>query len=586
MRYENKHGRLEAGKMKPLQLGIGKRIARLVALATFASVLTAATANTFFQIDRDIDIRRSGLESTAFALASAAGDAVATRNSQNAEVALTAISRVPDIEMAAIILPDGSTLASMGQSVYLKDQVVSPNDGKLVLLYKGKLPVTVDIVKGGEIKGRLTMVGNISSLRQQLLSTVVTTFILALLAAALGVFAARPLQRRIVGPLTILTQAIQQLRSSRDYSTNLEDDNTPDEAGVLVKAFNGLMSDIRFRDQALQHLAYNDPLTGLSNRVGFQRDLEEWLQRPFEKPKGAVALINIHGFRAMNDAFSHTIGDAILMTVAATMKSALREDASLARYGGDEFALLLRDSENEADIEMAFSRIQAGFFQPIAIGDLELHITLTAGAVTIFDRKDDEAKPDELLRHADLALADAKSQVPGRLQFFRDPMSVLVQEETSLGQALRQATKEGAFELHYQVQFDLQHNRVSGYEALVRWRHPEMGFISPAKFIPLAERIGVIGTIGDWVLAEGCRQAATWVRHGQIPRIMSINVSPAQILAAGFVEKVRKSLRTSGLSPKHLCLELTESMFVGSKYAETVVVLETLAKDGVQLSLG
>ncbi len=499
--------------------------------------------------------------------------------------ALTAVSRIPDILMARIILEDGITLASMGQTAYLSNDVVMQNDGPLSLLFKGTLPVSVDIIKGGMVCGKLVMLGDIRSLRRQIVLSIVTTFAAAVLAALVGVFASRPLQRRIVGPLTELTRTIQNIRSSRAYDTSLRDDNTPDEAGVLVKAFNGLMTDIRSRDDALQKLAYNDPLTSLANRVSFQATLSDWMESSAPQHTGSVALLHIHGFRTMNDAFGHGIGDALLQTVATTINNSVRDDVTVARYGGDEFALLLRKPETAADVEISLARIHAAFFKPVKIGELEVHINLTAGAVLLAGRSKADTAIETILQHADLALADAKHQMAGKVQFFRPELAATVQEDTVLGQALRQATKSGAFELHYQAQFDVQTERVSGFEALLRWTHPLRGPISPAVFIPLAERIGLISVIGDWVLTEGCKQAAAWRRQGQPERIMSVNVSPAQILAAGFVEKVRAALSKSGLPPHMLCLELTESMFVGAYYAETAIVLETLAKDGVMLAL-
>jgi diguanylate cyclase (GGDEF)-like protein len=571
--------------VQTLRHTIGKRISRLVLVAIFASVLSAATLHIVFQVMRDIDTRKQSMTATAYALASAAGDATANQDSAAAASALSAVSRIPDLDVAIISLDDGSVLASMGQTTYLTRDLIVDRDSWLSMLLKGKLPVAVEIVKGADRKGTLTIIADISSLRLHLAESILVILAAAMFTSLLGVIAAKPLQQRIVGPLTQLTKTIQTLRSSRDYATVLEDDNTPDETGVLVKAFNGLMSDIRFRDRALKQLAYNDPLTGLPNRVSFQRDLSDWLERPFEKPAGAVVLLNIHGFRSMNDTFSHTIGDGILLSVAAGLKSALAHHAVLARYGGDEFAILLPDAANESDVAMAVSRITTKFGSPVKIGALDLHVTLTSGAVTIFDRSAEAATTDEILRHADLALAEAKLLTPGTLQVFSSPMAEKVHRDTELKQALRQACDKSEFIIHYQCQFDLQTNSVSGFEALVRWKHPERGFISPAVFIPLAEQLGLVGIIGEWVLLESCKQAVAWRRNTRSERVMSVNVSPAQILAAGFVEKVRMALRKSGLPPHLLCLELTESMFLGAKFAETVTILEALAKDGVKLAL-
>jgi diguanylate cyclase (GGDEF)-like protein len=565
--------------------GIKQRIAKLMALTTFLAVLMAALVHTVFQMRRELESRTQGLQAAAHALASATAEAVVQSDKLKVTSTLTAVSRIPDILLATIVLPDGRTLASMGQTTYLSNDVVTAEDDGLSMLYKGVLPVSVEIVKGGQVRARLILMGDVSGLRDEILYAIFGTFAVAMLAALTSVLASGPLQNRIVGPLTDLTKLIQNIRATRTYSEVLPDDNAPDEAGILVKAFNGLMSDVRSRDNALQKLAYFDPLIGLPNRVNFQRSLETWIEASPDHLTGAVVLLNIHGFRAFNDAFSHSIGDALLMTVAATIKSVLNDDATLARYGGDEFALLLRDTATQADVESTMARIQASFIHPLQIGELELDVGLTTGAVLLAGRTGQDGSVDAILRHLDLALADAKSQVPGKVHFFRPELAIVVQEETELGQALRQAAKTGAFQLHYQAQFDVRGNKVSGFEALVRWHHPTRGPVSPAVFIPLAERIGLMSVIGDWVLVEGCLQAAEWCRQGQPERQMSINVSPAQILAAGFVEKVRGALRKSGLPARLLCLELTESIFVGANYAETAIVLETLARDGVVLAL-
>jgi diguanylate cyclase (GGDEF)-like protein len=567
--------------MIPKQLGIGSRIARLVALATFFAVIIAAVLQTTMQLRRDIEQEKQALQSIAFALASATGEAVENQDRAKATTGLTAVSRIPTIVVASIQTATGETLASMGQTAFLDGELFTLHDSNLAMLTKGYLPVSVDIIKGGKICGKLFVLGDIRNLRRQVFMTLLSTFAAALIAAIIGVLASKPLQRRIVGPLTEITNAIQNIRRSRNYSSNLPDQSTNDEAGILVKAFNSFMSDIRFRDNALQQLAYNDPLTGLPNRVSFQRTVDEHLEQRPDPLKGGILLMNIHGFRSLNDAFSHSIGDAILMTVAATIKSALRDDATLARYGGDEFALLLRDLTTEGETEMAFARIQSLFSKPLQIGELELHVSLTCGALILSG----EPTSNDALRHVDLALAEAKNMLSGRVQFFRPQFAESVEQDTALGQALRQATRDNAFELHYQLQFDLTTNLISGFEALLRWKHATRGNISPAVFIPLAERIGLVSVIGDWVLQEGCRQAAEWRRMGQPDRVMSVNVSLAQILAAGFVEKVRSALRKSGLPPRLLCVELTESIFAGARYADIILILETLAKDGVKLAL-
>jgi diguanylate cyclase (GGDEF)-like protein len=411
------------------------------------------------------------------------------------------------------------------------------------------------------------------------------TFAAAIAAALISILASRPLQHKLGGPLAQLTAAITNMREKRNYQVKLEDTGSTVETNLLVKAFNGFVDDVCARDAALQRLAYIDPLTGLANRVSFQRTLEEWLEQNVKASSGAVVLLNIHGFRSLNDAFSHSIGDAILMTVAAHIQAAIGETTSLARYSADEFVLLLREQTTQTEVEMAIAHVQAQFHNPVQIGELELHVSLTAGALLMGEPECRNIKADEALRCVDLALVEARMTASNRVQFFHSKLAADLQKETELGQALRQAAKNGAFHLHYQCQLNLITNQISGFEALVRWSDPLYGKVSPAVFIPLAERNGLVSIIGDWVLQEACMQGSRWLQQGYPRRIVSVNVSPAQLLAAGFVEKVRAALLKSKLPAEMLCLELTESIFLGGNYGETIALLQILAKDGIKLSL-
>jgi diguanylate cyclase (GGDEF)-like protein len=561
------------------QQGIGARIARLVALATFLAVMTAAIAQTYFQSLTMLHEHKKAMQSTAYAMASATAEATAENNRAKALAGLTAVKRIDEIVVAIIQNKKGDTLASMGQSAFLDTNIIQPTDSDFSMLFKGYIPISVDIVKGGEVIGKFFVLGDIRGLRSQQLLALFSTFAAAFVAAFFAVYASKPLQRRIVGPIADMTKSIEIIKSTRNYSTNLPVQNNSDETTVMINAFNGMMSDIRYRDKSLQDLAYNDPLTGLANRVSFHRTMSEWFEQ--DNPEGALLLLHVQNFRAINDAFGHSIGDALLMTVAAAIKSSLPSSATLARYSGDEFSLLLPDVNTFADVEKQLRNVYLAFSKPIPIGDLELHVSLTLSADIVSNAK----SADEALRHVDLALAEAKTLLSGQILFFQPSMAETLLETTELGQALRQAAKAGQFELHYQPQLDLRSNLITGFEALVRWKHPERGYISPAVFIPIAEKNGIVSVIGEWVLKEACRQAADWAKAGNSKRIMSINVSPAQIMEAGFVEKVRAALSESGLPPNQLCIELTESIFAGNNYTATILTLETMARDGIILAL-
>jgi len=182
-------------------------------------------------------------------------------------------------------------------------------------------------------------------------------------------------------------------------------------------------------------------------------------------------------------------------------------------------------------------------------------------------------------------IAEAKSKSAGTAQIYHPDLSAHVQWQTDLGQALRQAADADLFSVHYQAQFDCIENRITGFEALARWTHPTFGNVSPAQFIPLAERLGIINQIGDFVMRESVRQLCSWRKAGAPERTVSVNVSPAQILQVGFADRVLNLLRQQNLPPQLLCLELTESIFLGDKYSETNLVLQDLRRAGIILAL-
>ncbi len=571
---------------------IAKRIGRLVAVSVFTAVTAAASTISFLNFQRGIEATRSNLEGTAFVLAASTADALVARDQQAAMNSLRAVARIPHVVSTYVIDSDSKLLASVGQGAILNESAADPSTSALQLLSKSTMAVSVDIVKSGQVSGQLVMIANIDDLRYTFLKMALSTLAAGVLAAFLGVMVAKPLQRRVTGPISALTTTIQHLRKSKDYSENIDtsDAKENDEVGVLTRSFNGFMEDIRSRDRSLRQLAYFDPLTGLPNRAFLQRELASLREEKGTMHGGAiVALFNIHGFREMNDAFGHAMGDGILMSVAAHIKQASGASGSnnilVTRFGGDEFALFATGIATVTLAEEAVARVQAAFLKPMSIGQMDLHVSLTAGAYWLAP---DIAFPDdvgELARFADLALTAAKGQGAGRAVFFRPAMAEQLRRETEIVQALRHAINSGGLEVHYQAQLDFRTGLISGFEALARWHHPLQGYISPGVFIPLAERNGLIVAIGDWILRAACREAAQWLYSGERPRVISVNVSPAQIMQAGFIEKVQAALLDADLPAELLCVEITESLFLGDRTPEVIGVLNVLHGMGITLAL-
>ncbi len=572
-------------KTPPATVGIGKRIGRLVAASVFGAIVTVSTSLAFFQVTRDIAARKSNLETTGFVLASGVTDALLAKNRQAALSTFRAASRIRNIRSITVFDPDNHVFASMGQAIYLESDLFTARQSNLALLLKGTMPIAVDIIKGGEKQGRLVMLADISDVRQAFLSTLFTTCLAAAFAGLVAMLASIPLQRRIVTPVVNLTAAMSAIRHSRNYNRDIVEKAAEGEVAILVKNFNGLMSDIRFRDESLKRIAYFDHLTGLASRASFDITLQEFLVKNTveQVQKGAVASIIIHGFRHLNDAFGQTIGNAILLNVAAVLRDKAGPNSIVARRGGNEFAILFENVSSMEEAELALAEVQSAFYAPLKILHLELNITLTCGLLVLEQLP--AASAETSLHAAALALASAKAMGQGRAMIYRPEMADAMKRETQLDQDLRHAIGNGEMQLHYQIQYDFKSGLVTGFESLARWKHPERGFISPTLFIPAAERNGMIVMLGDWVLRDACRQGRVWLDAGHVARKISVNVSPAQLLEAGFTTKVKAALDEHDFPAAQLCLEITESLFLGTTMTTVQQILKSLSELGVQLAL-
>ncbi|MGB9143291.1 MAG: EAL domain-containing protein [Aestuariivirga sp.] len=561
---------------------IGKRIATLVAVTVLMSILTIASLLVWFQVTENIASRKNGLRATAFVYASAIAEPVARGDGGQARSILSSIARVPDVLFATALDSHNHALAKMGNAIFLEDDVILQEQGTLAMLTKGTLPVAVDIVRGGETIGRLVLIADVRPVRSQLLWTLLATVMAALLASLIGAVIAVPLQRRITVPILSLIAAMRQIKESRHYTTKVNH-TADDETGDLVDTFNQMITEISYRDNALERMAYFDPLTGLANRQYFQKQVEDYLGTLKDKDfSAALYLLDLDEFKQINDAFGHTTGDALLMNVAAILKQETADDCILARLGGDEFVIVARNVASESGAQEKLAPFIAALYQPLKILRQEMRISTSVGVAMI---PRDGKSMDELMRRADLALYSAKREGPGLVHFFQPAMEAAVKAQADTAQALHQAISNNEFESHYQPQFDLWTGDVHGFESLIRWRRPERGLISPDQFISVAENTGLIRPIGNWILRNSCRHGRTWIDEGHGEREISVNISVVQLLQADFPDEVSAILRETGFPPHLLCLELTESLFIGKSVAKAKAVLDDLKSLGISLAL-
>jgi diguanylate cyclase (GGDEF)-like protein len=297
--------------------------------------------------------------------------------------------------------------------------------------------------------------------------------------------------------------------------------------------------------------------------------------------KAAVLFLDLDGFKHINDSLGHPIGDKLLQSVGKRLVDSVRNSDTVSRQGGDEFVVLLSELERSEDAATAARKILHAVAEAHSIDKHDLHVTTSIG-LSIFPDDGDDA--ETLIRNADTAMYQAKENGPQGFQFFRPSMNVRAVERQSIEESLRCALERHEFELHYQPMVNLRTGGITGAEALLRWTHPTRGMVSPAQFIPVAEDCGLILPIGRWVLQEACRQAQAWVKAGLPMTSMAVNISSMEFRDGDFLEGVLATLDNSGLDPKSLELELTESVLMKrAEYAASV--LKTLRDVGVHVAV-
>jgi diguanylate cyclase (GGDEF)-like protein len=349
---------------------------------------------------------------------------------------------------------------------------------------------------------------------------------------------------------------------------------------LLLRAIHYSVERKRYQAQ-IEHQANYDALTGLPNRSLLHDRLRQAVFAQRRLRSMAVVFLDLDHFKFVNDSLGHSVGDVLLKAMAERLAAVLRDGDTVARLGGDEFVLILNDQTNEEVIYRAMQRILAEVSKPIQVEGKELYVTCSAG---ISLHPQDGPDVDTLLKNADAAMYRAKALGRNTFQFFTAEMNAHVTERLALEQDLRRALERREFILHYQPKVALPGGAVVGAEALVRWAHPALGVVPPARFIPLAEETGLIVALGEWVLAEACRQWRAWLDAGLEAGSVAVNLSARQFRQEGLARVVKRVLGDTGLEPKRLEMELTESMVMDDP-REAVATLRALKRLGVRLSV-
>ena len=348
-----------------------------------------------------------------------------------------------------------------------------------------------------------------------------------------------------------------------------------------LRGWRGVASDITEAQRAnrqLSWLAHYDALTQLANRHQLRQELADMLKpgtalmRPF-----AVLCLDLDHFKTINDTLGHAVGDGLLQAVADRLRKGTRRSDTVARLGGDEFAIILREVASADEARQLTERLLAALQTPCEVQGARIAVRTSVG-IALAPQDGDGI--DTLLNNADLALYAAKSAGRGEYRFFEPDMAVLTRRRLVIEQELRHALHRGELHLEYQPQISLGEWRVTGVEAMLRWRHTELGDVSPVEFIPVAEEAGLIGDIGQWVLQQACAEATAWP-----PALtVAVNVSAVQAMGQDLERVAMTALHQAGLAPARLELEITESIFLGDTQA-TLQVLHGLRSAGLRVAL-
>ena len=331
----------------------------------------------------------------------------------------------------------------------------------------------------------------------------------------------------------------------------------------------------------LRHQAFHDPLTGLANRTLLYERVRDSLTSSAGRPELIGLLFcDLDGFKTVNDSLGHNAGDELLTVVSRRLQSLVRGNDTVARLGGDEFAVLLQEVDSTDTAMRIADRIVAAMREPVEIAGRQITLSVSVGLAFAEPSKSTE----QLLSEADVAMYEAKSKGKSRWASFETAMRSKTVERLELANAFRGALERSEFYLVYQPYFSVRDGHIEGFEALVRWNHPTLGVVPPARFIPLAEETGFIIPLGRWVLERACEQAATWESVAPARLTMSVNISGRQLQDASLCEDVRTALALTGLSPGRLVLEVTESNVLGDS-EEITSTLTGLKAIGVQVAL-
>lgn len=497
------------------------------------------------------------------------------------------ISRAPQVRGAQVFDITGNSLYNFGPSPsFVPNSNGAPNAAILenqsvqdlwqVDFNDRRFLITVT-VEGNDI---------VNAYRDFVLRILAIVMVLGLIAKILSSYA---IERSVQRPMEKMIQSLQQARLSGEKLLVEDKGVEKSEFGALVQEYNSLIeSQISIEKQveakqiSLEHLAHHDQLTQLPNRLQCKRLLKQNVAASRRHNRRmAVYLADLDNFKLFNDRFDQRTGDLVVAEIAQRLMAIAREEDTVGRLDGDEFIIIQNDIESWDSVPAMAQHIQAAISEPLKHRGMRMSVHSSMGIATFPSGAQDA---EELLNNATYALQEAKQNGRGRVQMFTDEIREKVLGRLQLEEEIKIGIKKNEFEMYYQPKIDLGTTKVTGAEALIRWIHPERGFVSPADFIELAEETGLIVPLSDWLLDNVCAQIALWNKIGLPEMQIAINLSALQFQDPDLVAKVATTIAKHGIQPKQLELEITESAIMNDA-SEAIKLLEKFRELGVSLAI-
>lgn len=405
--------------------------------------------------------------------------------------------------------------------------------------------------------------------------------------SVLAVLVAIMISRLATRSLNEMVAAVR--RFSIEHSMGPLPLNRQDEIGLLARTMHDMQQELSQHLNALyenrthlDHLARHDTLTGMPNRLMFFDRLEQAIaSAQMDRSFLAVLFVDLDRFKQINDTLGHNVGDEVLKTASMIFRSMVRKTDTVGRLGGDEFVILFTDVEGDRQVSLIADKILQKFQHPITVNGNDLYVHASIG-IAMYPRDGNNAA--ELVRHADVAMYQAKHNGRNTLQFYTADLSARAMERMTMENEMRHSLDRGEFILHYQPQIDLASGQLIGVEALVRWQHPRLGLMEPCRFIPLAEETGLIVSLGEFILRRACEQMCRWQTHQPRQFRVAVNMADRQLRSKDLLATVGNALKDTGCRPEWLELEVTEGFFMNHQ-EDSVTPLEQLRAEGVELSI-